>query len=802
MKIICFFALFQLFVATIFSQTITVKEEFTDKPLQDVYVYCYEPVVSAVTNINGQCDISEFIHCDSIVIELIGYKKAILSFDQLRNSDFIVYLSEKYYFERQIVVSATRWQQEQKNIPNKVTTIHPLQIQMQNPQTSADLIGSSGEVFIQKSQMGGGSPMIRGFAANRLLISFDGVRMNNALFRSGNLQNIISIDPFSIQQAEILFGPGSVMYGSDAIGGTMSFITKAPRLKLNHNNQFHGNIALRSSSANFEKTGHVDFNIGFEKWAFLSSITYSDFDNLTMGSSGPTDYLRNEYILAKSGIDNIKRNNNPKEQLFTQYDQLNLMQKIRYKHNQYWDFNFAIYYSKSSDIPRYDRLIETRNDTLKNAEWYYGPQLWLMNSLSAEYQRANLLFTKAKTTVAFQYFEESRHDRRFNENYLRHRYESLQAMNINLDFNKEIDETQNLYYGFEIVTNKIGSKAESENIQIDEKRIASTRYPDNAKWNSYAAYLTYHNELKNNLFVNSGLRYNYIKIHSEFDRSFYPYPFSKIDLGIGAVTGSLGIIYFLQNETQLKLNFASGFRAPNIDDISKVFDSEPGSVVMPNPNLKSEYAYNIDLGIIQTFTDFARIDISGFYTILDDALVKRKFILNGQDSILYDGVLSQVQAIQNAAKAKVYGAQIGVEIKLPKNISFLSQFNYQKGEEELDNGVTSPLRHAAPFFASTHLLYKNGKFKFDLYSLYNAKIIYDNLAHSEQNKPHLYAKDKNGNPYSPEWITVNLKFNYNISNTLGLNLGVENIIDKRYRTYSSGIAAPGRNFIGSVNYSF
>ena len=81
---------------------------------------------------------------------------------------------------------------------------------LRNPQTTADLLGQIGSVFIQKSQMGGGSPMIRGFATNRVLMVADGVRMNNAIYRSGNNQNIISIDPFSLEDAEVIFGPGSI----------------------------------------------------------------------------------------------------------------------------------------------------------------------------------------------------------------------------------------------------------------------------------------------------------------------------------------------------------------------------------------------------------------------------------------------------------------------------------------------------------------------------------------------------------------------------------------------------------------
>ena len=124
---------------------------------------------------------------------------------------------------QEIVISGNRWCQEIDVIPTKITRLNLEQTNAYNPQTAADMLGLSGEVFIQKSQYGGGSPMIRGFSTNRLLYSVDGVRMNSAIFRSGNLQNVISLDPFAIRETEILFGPGAVSYGSDAIGGVMLF---------------------------------------------------------------------------------------------------------------------------------------------------------------------------------------------------------------------------------------------------------------------------------------------------------------------------------------------------------------------------------------------------------------------------------------------------------------------------------------------------------------------------------------------------------------------------------------------------
>ena len=92
----------------------------------------------------------------------------------------------------------------------------------------------TGAVFIQKSQLGGGSPMIRGFSTNRILIVVDGVRMNNAIYRSGNLQNIISIDALATEEAEVIFGPGSIIYGSDDIGGVMDFHSLTPRYSLSN----------------------------------------------------------------------------------------------------------------------------------------------------------------------------------------------------------------------------------------------------------------------------------------------------------------------------------------------------------------------------------------------------------------------------------------------------------------------------------------------------------------------------------------------------------------------------------------
>lgn len=784
------------------AQVLTIKDKITHQPLAGVSVHSKNPAAFGATDVRGRVDLSRFNNADSIHIELIGYERGIYNYKQLAERQFILLLAETSIPLNGVVVSAMRWAQPEREVPNKITSIRAAEASLQNPQTAADLLGASGEIFIQKSQLGGGSPMIRGFATNRVLIAVDGVRLNTAIFRGGNLQNVIAFDPFATENAEVLFGPGSVIYGSDAIGGVMSFHTLAPRFSANGEPLVQGSATARNSSANFEKTGHADLNIGLQKWAFLTSATYTDFDDQKMGSNGPDEYVRREFQNRIDGQDVATTNPDPEEQAESGYSQLNLMQKIRFEPNAAWNFNYGFHYSTSTDVPRYDRLIEYRRGQLRSAEWYYGPQKWLMNTLSLQHARDRGLYDNARLTLAYQRFEESRHDRNFGDTLRNHRTETVNAYTANLDFEKSWPEKHRLFYGVEVVLNRVGSVASGKNIATGEAQPIGARYSDGSRWNSYAAYLSYRFKASRKVILQSGLRYNLATLDAEFDTRFFPFPFTSASLNTGALTGSAGVVYNPEESWNLSANFSTGFRAPNIDDAGKVFDSEPGSVVVPNPDLKPEYAYNAEMGIAKTFDSVAKADVAGYFTFLDEALVRRNFALNGQDSIVYDGALSQVQAIQNAANAHVYGIQAGIELKLPAGLTLSSRFNFQKGEEELDDGSTAPLRHAGPWFGATHLIYRRDRLKADFYSVYNGEISYEDLAPEEQGKPHIYAVDANGNPYSPRWHTLNLKVQYQLAEMLMLSAGVENLMDKRYRPYSSGIVASGMNFIAAVKASF
>jgi hemoglobin/transferrin/lactoferrin receptor protein len=782
------------------AQVLTVSDQ-NGKPVQLVSVVSQSPSAFALTNAEGQADITAFKGSALIEIRLVGYKTFAGSYSALENTGFKVTLTVGDISLDQVVISATRWNQNMARIPGRITTISTAQNYLQNPQTTADLLGSSGEVFIQKSQSGGGSPMIRGFATNRLLMSVDGVRMNTAIFRSGNIQNVINIDPFALENTEVLFGPGSVMYGSDAIAGVMNFTTLTPQLSYNGRELVTGKALTRYSSANQEKTLHFDLNVGWKKWSYLASFSQFNFGDVRMGAYGPDEYLRPFYVQRQDSVDVVLTNDDPLVQRPTAYTQTNIMQKIRFQPNEKWNFVYAFHYSTTSSYSRYDRHIRYKNGLPRSAEWTYGPQLWMMNSLSVTHTHKNILYDQMALTLGHQKFEESRIDRDFNDPERRIREEYVSALSFNADFSKSIGDKQKLFYGMEGIYDDVSSLGRNEDITTGIVVKGPARYPQ-ATWASYGVYAAHQYNVTEKMSVHSGARYNHYAMDARFDTTFYPFPYTSATVNNGAVTGNLGLVMNPNDKWSFRINGATGFRSPNVDDLGKVFDSEPGTVIVPNPGVGAEYVYSGEIGITKIFGEFVKVDVTGFYTYLQDALVRRDFQLNGMDSILYDGEMSKVQAIQNAAFATVYGVQAGMEIRLPSGFGFYSRFNYQRGEEELDDATTSPLRHAAPWFGVAHLTYTSTKLKLDLYTMYSGEVSYENMAEEERGKSYIYAMDGNGDPYSPAWATLNLKMMYQFSNHFTVSGGVENALDLRYRPYSSGIVAPGRNFVLSMRANF
>jgi hemoglobin/transferrin/lactoferrin receptor protein len=791
---------FILSISSNFAQNIKVLDKKYQEPISGVAVFNNDKSITGVTDFDGNVDVSNFSNIEKITFQHISHINLVLTKEEIIAGGNKVKLGVDASALEEVVLSVSKFEQKKGEIPQKITSITSEDIMFSNPQTSADLLESSGNVFIQKSQLGGGSPVIRGFSTNRLLIAVDGIRFNTAIFRGGNVQSVISIDPFTVDRTEVILGPGSVIYGSDAIGGVMNFFTKNAKFSFKEGTSFSGNATVRYATASEEKTGHIDFNVGLKEWAFLTSVSYTDFGDLRMGKYGPDDYLRPEYVETINGEDVIVTNDDPRLQVPTGYDQINAMQKIRFMPSDNWDFNLGLFYTTTSDYPRYDRLIRERNGQLRSAVWDYTPQEWMNGNLRIT-NKGTSFYDKSILTLSYQNFKEGRKDRNFGDDILYETNEKVDAYTSALDFIKKFGKSK-FFYGLEYVYNKVNSKGKQTNVNNGDADITASRYPDGSTWQSIAAYISLQFKLAENLSFQAGFRYNRILLYANFDTLFYDFPFATATINTGALTGSAGINWQASDILNWRVNFSTAFRAPNIDDVGKIFDSEPGSVVVPNPDLKPEYAYNGELGATLNFENAVRIDITGYMTFLEDALVRRDFSINGQTEIIYQGELSTIQAIQNGGKAEIYGFEAGLEINFTKNLQFTSQYNYTGGYQLEEDGSKVAVRHVAPQFGNGHLIWIYKKLKLDAYANYNGQFDYEDLAPEEQNKAYLYALDKNGNPYSPSWYTLNFGAQYKITKAFQINTTLENITNQRYRTYSSGITAAGLNLIIAVSYRF
>ena len=792
-----------MWTITGFSQNLTIIDE-NNKPVIGASIFSdlsnYE-----TTDKNGNVNLDKFSRSDTLTIKQYGFKEEKLPKSKLKNTLILLYDNELL---DEVVISASKFSQRFREVPKKVTQINRSMIEFTNPMTSADLLERGGYVYIQKSQLGGGSPMIRGLSTNRLVLSVDGVRLNNAIFRSGNIHNVISISPMNIENTEVIMGSASVLYGSDAIGGVMNFYTKKAKLSNDSNPNIQININSRYSSASNEKMYHIDFNYGLEKIAFLSSFSKSDFDDLTMGIHGPSDYLRPNYVTQNSaGDDVLVTNSKPRVQRNTGYSQTNFMQKILYEPNEDLSIDIGIHFSKTGNIPRYDRLIRTNeNEGLYYSEWYYGPQEWLLiNSQLTFIPKETKFYDELKFGSSFQRFSESRNSRRFSDSFLKSREEELDIFSLNLDFFKKISENSNITYGLEMIENKVGSFAKSINISDLSETPISTRYPDNSSLNSLGLYVNYKTKIIEDVFFQSGVRYSSTVLKSDLSQnnSYYDFMYENTTLENGAFVGGIGLSWVRNIYNNWKFNINTAFRSPNIDDLAKVFDSEPGSVVVPNPDLKPERSFGLEFGGYFRTKNNIELDFSSYVTYLYNSFIRDDFTLsNGVSEIIYDGELSQIQALQNSSKSFIYGIEFGINMFLNKNFRIKSQHNLIAGYELDDLPFGMPVRHIPPNYGNFHLIYNNGDFTIDTYLNYNSKISFNNLAESERAKPYMYALDENGNPYSPSWMTFNVRSKYSFSKMLNINFTVENITNKLYRPYSSGISAPGINFIFSFSYAY
>jgi hemoglobin/transferrin/lactoferrin receptor protein len=701
----------------------------------------------------------------------------------------------------ELVLNPLKHLQSKRTIAQQVESISKKEIEFSNNPTSADLLANTGKLTIQKSQQGGGSPVIRGFEASRILLIVDGVRMNNLIYRAGHLQNLITVDKNMLEKVDVLFGPSSTIYGSDALGGAIYLQTKeAKLLSQNESKKISGTILSNYSSVNEGKSIHLDLNLASPKWATLSSFSFNEFGDLKMGrtKNGSNDYFgeRFFYVETINGVDQQVANDNKYVQKFSGYKQYDFMQKVLFQQNTSTKHSLNLQYSTTSDIPRYDRLTEvTANGILRYAVWNYGPQKRFLSVYKLSKEKV-FSKTNMNLNLSYQNIEESRINRNFGNVNEKSRIEKVSALALNSDFDTKIG-TGNLIYGIDLYSDKLNSFAFQKNSITGVKSDLDTRYPDGKNTTVRAeGFLSFNNNFNPETSYNISARAGYTTLKSEIETNYFNLPFTTIKQNNFTYSGAVGLVNNPSKDIKLAFNLASAFRVPNIDDLSKIFESQPGTLIVPNENLKPEKAITADLSI--TFWHGNRFQFENVFFIakLYDAIQTDTFTFNGQSTIMYEGEDSVVLANQNQGIGHLAGYSSVLKAYITKAIVFVGTFNFTHGSIHNDSG-SFPLDHIAPINGKVGLNYESKKVNLELYMLYNGKK--GAKEYSPSGEDNLQYATAYG---APSWQTYNIKSAFSILKNAMLFAGVENLFDIQYRTFSSGINAPGRNIYIGTKYNF
>jgi hemoglobin/transferrin/lactoferrin receptor protein len=687
-----------------------------------------------------------------------------------------------------VMIHASRMPVAHLKQVQQVHMINQSEISSAQSASTADVLSQSGKVYVQKSQLGGGSVVMRGFEANKVLLVLDGIRLNNSIYRSGHLQNILSIDPNSIQTIELLYGPSSVAYGSDALGGVVYLHTKDV-----HNNSV-STINAKLSSASAERTMQASAPYQIGKLNVLSSFSYSHFGDLIKGKNDHFEFgklgERYEYTTQQQGQDLVVKNDNIHMQVGSAYKQWNVLQKISTSSTKSINHTATVLYSTTSNVPRYDRLSEQRNGKPVFAEWYYGPQSLFFTNINTTINKANKLYDNLRFNFAYQQAKESRNDRAFGSEILSQRKEKVQVLTLNFDGLIE-RKRHKLNYGLETIYDNVGSIAYGTNIKSYANSRISTRYPDGGtNSGSIGLFLMDLWTVDSNTSIQGGVRWNTNWLNTKFtDKSFFSFLPNQLKVNNSALTGSIGIIKKISKKSTLSVNLANGFRSPNLDDIGKIFDSQIGRVVVPNPSLQAEYLYTVDARYTLNSYRF-HFEICPFYSHYSNALALQKTKVNGQDSLLFNGVKSEVFHTANYGKARIAGISLDAKMAISKYVHLGGTCTVTKGQ--ILSPSPKPLDHIPPCYGIWYIKYRQNRLELELNSLYNfTKESADYNLDGEDNQR--YSVDPI-NGYTPDWHTFNVHIQYKLNKKLGLAASCENILDSNYRTFASGISGTGRNF--------
>ncbi len=670
----------------------------------------------------------------------------------------------------EVIISATRSEDEAFLSDRSLNVIGSEKITQHAPRSLPELLRESTGVFVQHTNYGGGSPILRGMVGPQVLLLVDGIRLNNSVFRTGPLQYANLIDPYAVERLEVVRGPGSVLYGSDAMGGAIQALTFFPRDRRYTNDKADGRGLIKLGSASREATYHGMLDSGFEGFGFNVNATYRDFHNLRAGGDVGA-------------------------QPYSNYSQVNSSGKLMYRFNGAAD---GVTLSAGYMLTRMYDVGRAENLEVKDSYNLYQNDHYLA-FVKAHFPVA-AMHTDFDLTFAYQRFFEEKDSVKLDESHeteLKRTRDHTTVDTFNLDVQgttKLFEDRLRITFGGEYNHDDIDSSRQNRSGTDIWTDNALTPFPDGSSYQLGGGYVYLRGKaLPTNwaaeLNLNAGYRIQYMGGKADANGSNPAADYSNLAHVAMAGIQANYLHYFTSAFT-----WSQGVRAPNLQESVQVGDTGDWYHV-PNNDLKPERSNTLEL-LLRFDTPYIYGSGSGYVSFISDVIKRVSTTTDdGQDTVMDKQVVHNV----NGGKARMYGTEGELGFRFGHGVSLDGSVTYTYGTEEKSDGGEIPLSKIPPLFGRVALRWEHTVNK-DLDVLAEAYVLWatkqDRLSENDLTDVRI---PEGG---TPGWATVNLRVALDLYQHARLTLNAENLLDKKYKYHASGIYSPGTNVIVGVEGRF
>ncbi len=513
-----------------------------------------------------------------------------------------------------IVVTSQRQPIAPFESPEAITAINYETLSSNVSRSTAEaLIGHTG-VWMQKTNHGGGSPFVRGLTGNQTLLLIDGIRLNNSTYRYGPNQYFNTIDVLNIQQIEVLRGAGSVLYGTDALGGTVQVLTKEGSFS-QEGTQIHGSVLGRLLTRDMEQGGRAELELSSTKVSILGGFSFRDFGELyaggDLGEQAPSSYQE-----AAGDF------------------------KLKAKVGKRSVFTLAYNGVFQSEVGRYDQVAQRGYQTYR-----FDPQNRQMAYARMQIGSRNPLFNSTKLTVAYQNSLEGRIKQRQESDILTNEEDEVNTLGLIVETQSIIAKNWTAVSGVEWYSDRVNSSKTDQDFSTGSLNSSRGLYPDDSEAQNVALF-TSHSIQLNQWKLNVGARFNY------FDINIPDLVFGETSIQPTALVGNVSAHYKINPNHALSASVNSGFRAPNINDLSSLGSFDSG-IEVPTNDLSPERSLTYEIGY-KTKSPTFKGGLAVFYTQLFDLITRVPTTFQGSDMYLGEPVFHK----ENTAKANISGVEI------------------------------------------------------------------------------------------------------------------------------------------------